>query len=53
MYLGIHLKSPGLCILNLVMSKFRCISLWKHEKYTYVLEIIFVQFNSHISHPTN
>ena len=35
MYLGIHLKSLGLCILNLVMSKFRCISLWKHGKYTY------------------
>jgi len=45
MYLGIHLNLK--CILNLVMSKFRCISLWKHGKYTYVPEIIFVQFNSH------
>ena len=48
MYLGIHLKSLGLCILNLVMSKFRCISLWERAKYrTYVPELIFVQFNSH------
>jgi len=45
MYLGIYLKSPGLCILNLVMLIFRCISLWKHEEY--VPEVIFVQFNSH------
>ena len=48
MYLGIHLKSLGLCILNLVMSKFRCISLWERAKYrTYVPEIIFVKFNSY------
>ena len=50
MYLGIHLKSPGLGmgVLHLVKSKFRCISLWECAKYrTYVPEIIFVQFNSH------
>ena len=52
MYLGIHLNlSLGLCILSLVMSKFRCISLWEHEKCIYVPEIIFVQFNSHRSPP--
>jgi len=48
MYLGIHLKSPGMGVLHLVKSKFRCISLWERAKYrTYVPEIIFVQFNSH------
>ena len=35
-YPGIHFKSQGIGILDLVKSKLKCISLWEHEKYIYI-----------------
>ena len=39
MYPGIHFKSQGIGILDLVKSKLRCISLCEREKYIYINQI--------------
>ena len=45
MYQGMHFKSSGIGILHLVKSKLRCISLWEHAKYIYIISGTYVHFS--------